>query len=146
MVPTEMFAQVHVENIQLRVKDHEAGMKLYWADQERADLARRLKESQGETSSATSLRKRSYAEMEEELSKTQQECQKLQASENSYKKKIQNLEKQLKDKDTQLEKEVDQKRVAEDRFRENEIVASQLLKEKVRLEEYCQHLEARLVP
>ena len=32
-VPTEMFTQIHVENIQLRAKDCEAGMKLYWADQ-----------------------------------------------------------------------------------------------------------------
>ena len=47
-VPTEMFTQVHVENIQHRAKDREAGMKLYWADQERADLARKLKEAQGE--------------------------------------------------------------------------------------------------
>ena len=99
-------------------------MKLYWVDQERADLARKLKEAQGETSDATSFRKRSHAEMEEELSKTQQECQKLQASENSYRKKIQNLEKQLKDKDAQLKKEVAQRRVAEDRFQESKVVAS----------------------
>ena len=145
-VPTEVFTQVHVENIQLRAKDREAGMKLYWVDQERADLARKLKEAQGETSDATSFRKRSHAEMEEELSKTQQECQKLQASENSYRKKIQNLEKQLKDKDAQLKKELAQRRVAEDRFQESKVVASQLLKEKARLEEYCQHLEACLVP
>ena len=72
-VPTEVFTQVHVENIQLRVKGREAGMKLYWVDQERDDLARKLKEAQGETSDATSFRKRSHAEMEEELSKTQQE-------------------------------------------------------------------------
>ena len=63
-------------------------MKLYWVDQERVDLARKLKETQGETSDATCLRKRSHAEMKEELSKTQQECQKLQESENSYSKKI----------------------------------------------------------
>ena len=84
--------------------------------------------------------------MEEEFSKTQQECRKLQESENSYRKKIQNLEKQLKDKDAQLKKEVAQKRVAEDRFQERKVAASQLLKEKARLEEYCQHLEACLVP
>ena len=141
-----MFTQVHVENIQLRAKDREAGMKLYWADQERADLARKLKEAQGETSDATGFRKRSHAEIEEELRKTHQECQKLQASKNSYRKKIQNLEKQLKDKDAQLEGEVAQKRVAEDRFQESKIVASQILKEKARLEEYYQHLEACLVP
>ena len=69
-MPTEVFTQVHVENIQLRAKDREAGMKLYWVDQERADLARKLKEAQGETSDATGFRKRSHAEMEEELSKT----------------------------------------------------------------------------
>ena len=56
------------------------------------------------------------------------------------------MEKQLKDKDAQLEKEVAQKCVAEDRFQESKIVASQLLKEKASLEEYCQHLEACLVP
>ena len=83
--------------------------------------------------------------MEEELKKIQRECRKLQASENSYKKKIQNLEKQLKDKDAQLEKEMTQKRVAKDQFQEGKIVASQLLKEKARLKEYCQHLEACLV-
>ena len=84
--------------------------------------------------------------MEEELRKTQQEFQKLQASENSYKKKVQSLEKQLKDKYAQLKKEVSQKRVAEAQFQERKVVASQLLKEKARLEEYCQHLEACLVP
>ena len=84
--------------------------------------------------------------MKEELSKTQQECQKLQESENSYRKRIKSLEKQLKDKDSQLKKEVAQRHVAEDRFQESKVVASQLLKEKARLEEYCQHLEACLVP
>ena len=92
-VPTEVFTQVHVENIQLRAEDCEAGMKLYWVDQERVDLARKLREAQGEISDATSFKKRSHAEMKEELSKTQQECRKLQASEKSYRNKIQNLEK-----------------------------------------------------
>ena len=56
------------------------------------------------------------------------------------------MEKQIKDKDAQLKKEVAQRRVAEDRFQESKLVASQLLKEKARLEEYCQHLKACLVP
>ena len=76
-MPNEVFTQVHVENIQLRAKDREAGMKLYWADQEKADLARKLKEAQRETFDATSSRKRFHAEMEEELSKIQRERHKL---------------------------------------------------------------------
>ena len=84
--------------------------------------------------------------MEEELSRKQREFQKLQASESSYKKKIQNLEKQLKDKDAQIEKEVAIRRAMEDQLWESKVLVSQLLKEKARLEEYCQHLEACLVP
>ena len=54
-----------MENIQLCAKDREARMELYWADQERSDLARKLKEAQGETFDATISRKRSHVEIEE---------------------------------------------------------------------------------
>ena len=110
------------------------------------DLAHKFKETRGETSSRSRVRKRSYEEMEEELNRKHQECQKFQASESSYKKKIQDLEKQLKAKDVQIEKETKQKHDMVVQYEESKVHTDQLLKENVQLKSYCQHLEACLIP
>ncbi|XP_058756895.1 uncharacterized protein LOC131630120 [Vicia villosa] len=105
----ELYTQAKADNIKLQAKDREVDLENYFRDQEKADLARKLKQAEGEGSSMARAQRCSYELMERKLYQKQQECLKLQKSESSGKRKMRDLEKQLveeKAKSARLEEEL----------------------------------------
>ncbi|XP_058745936.1 uncharacterized protein LOC131618795 [Vicia villosa] len=76
-VATEIYIQAKAGNIKLKAKDEEVGLERYFQDHEKAELARKLKHAQGESSNMTRAQRRSQDLMEESLYRKQQECAKL---------------------------------------------------------------------
>ncbi|XP_058752821.1 uncharacterized protein LOC131626013 [Vicia villosa] len=109
IVAAELYTQAKTDNIKLQAKDKEVGLESYFRNQEKAELARKLKHAQGEGSSMTRAPRQSHDLMEESLYRKQQECVKLRRSENNSKRKVQDSKKQLmeeKAKSPQLEEEL----------------------------------------
>jgi len=132
-VPAEYYKQALMENRQLKENEQEIQMELYKAKADRLNLAHKLKGVQGESSSRSGNKKRSYDEIETMLDEEHHERLRLQKAEANYKKKIRDLEKQLKDKDTKLKKEVDLRHAAESRLRGSDIRASHFQEEVVEI-------------
>ena len=61
-VPTELYVQSQADNIKLRAKDREIGLELYLKNQEKTELARKLKKIEEGTSESRKVRKRSQGE------------------------------------------------------------------------------------
>ncbi|XP_058764277.1 uncharacterized protein LOC131637690 [Vicia villosa] len=94
-VAAELYTQAKADNIKLQAKDKEVGLESYFRNQEKAELARKLKHAQGGGSSMTRVQRQSHDLMEESLYRKQQECVKLRRSENNSKRKVQDSKKQL---------------------------------------------------
>ncbi|XP_058732595.1 uncharacterized protein LOC131604124 [Vicia villosa] len=108
-VAAELYIQTEADNIKLKAKDNEVGLERYFQDCEKAELARKLKQAQGEGSNLTHAQRRSHDLMGESLYRKQQECAKLRRSESNSKRRMQDSEKQLmeeKAKSARLEEEL----------------------------------------
>ncbi|XP_058785072.1 uncharacterized protein LOC131659983 [Vicia villosa] len=101
-VSAELYTQAKADNIKLQVKDREVDLESYFLDQEKGELAHKLKQAQGESSGMTGAQRRSYDLMEESLYRKQQKCLKLQRTESNGKRKIRDLEKQLMEEKGQV--------------------------------------------